>query len=122
MNRKPTGPVIKSEDSSNIKSDTYILKAADPFFDCDDGIKINHILKFHPSDKESLDYLGHEWLLRKDAPRKQEESEKQTKRKSKYADTNTGIEPDQASLRFEIACHAFITSSLLRRAGSTRFC
>ena len=110
MQRKP--PVIKAEDSSNIKSDTYILKAADPFFDCDDGIKINHILKFHPSDKEPLDYLGHEWLLRRDAPPKQEESEKQTKRKSKFAEANTGVEPDQVFQGFPgnvfhlISCHS----------------
>ena len=57
---------VKSEDNSNIKTDTYVLKAADPFFDCDEGgIKINHILKFHPSDKDALEEYGHEWILRR---------------------------------------------------------
>eukprot|EP00291_Cryptomonas_curvata_P017403 CAMPEP_0172164338 /NCGR_PEP_ID=MMETSP1050-20130122/7791_1 /TAXON_ID=233186 /ORGANISM="Cryptomonas curvata, Strain CCAP979/52" /LENGTH=387 /DNA_ID=CAMNT_0012834667 /DNA_START=86 /DNA_END=1245 /DNA_ORIENTATION=+ len=86
---------IKSEDSSNIKRDTYVLKAADPFFDCDDGIKINHILKFHPGDKEALDHYGHEWLLRRDVPPKPEENENKPRRKSKYYE-NTGLEPDQS--------------------------
>ncbi len=93
MQRKP---VVKAEDSSNIKTDTYTLKAADPFFDCDDGgIKINHILKFHPSDKDVLEQYGHEWILRREVPPKQEESEKQPRRKSKFAETATGVEPDQ---------------------------
>ena len=87
---------IKSEDSSNIKRDTYVLKAADPFFDCDDGIKINHILKFHPGDKEALDHYGHEWLLRRDVPPKPEENENKPRRKSKYYE-NTGLEPDQVA-------------------------
>ena len=87
---------VKSEDNSNIKTDTYVLKAADPFFDCDEGgIKINHILKFHPSDKDALEEYGHEWILRRDVPPKQEESEKQPRRRSKFAADNTAVEPDQ---------------------------
>ena len=84
---------------SNILRKTYTLKAADPYAECDQGVKINHILKFHPGDKDALDQYGHEWLLKRSAPpKREEEPEQQQPRRRKRAPRRLGPDPDQVRL------------------------
>ena len=111
--------MIKSE--SNIKRVTYKLVLADPFADFEEieGKKINHILKFHPGDREPLDGFGNEWRIRREVPPKPSENEDSKSSRRKKNLVKNDIEPDMVLHLFCSIVPEDTLLTLMCRAGNT---